>query len=337
MSFFARPNLDDIQFKQTKDSKLTLSGETIIDSVSGLTLSDETGRHIPISLEGASNAGATGKVMTFDGSKVVLEAPSTGDTFYEGSSPSTIGVGGMGVGATLTGRTWSSILEEILVPSIGPLSSINFSSVNINRQFGDGNTTGGLLWTVTKKSEFISDIQLCTDGTGNINKTLLVGGVSNSTGGTETYQVQTTHVTPSTGTTNTTATYKVFVKDTSNKSNLTTTNITWRNKRFYFGDTILYTDNTINGKLFGLAGELSSSKNLTTSLTLTNQYFYYAYPKSFGLPTFNVGGLTNNAWGNPLNNTLYEVEFTNTNNYVNRYYIARSDNKLNGTFTIIIT
>ena len=41
MTFFSRPNLDDVQFEQLSGTTLTLNGNTIIYSVSGLSLSGD--------------------------------------------------------------------------------------------------------------------------------------------------------------------------------------------------------------------------------------------------------------------------------------------------------
>ena len=55
MTFFARPNLDDIQFKQLTGSTLTLSGQTRIIETNGLTLSDGAGSNIVITAKNASS------------------------------------------------------------------------------------------------------------------------------------------------------------------------------------------------------------------------------------------------------------------------------------------
>ena len=122
MTFFSRPVLDDIQFKQLNDSVLTLSGQTRIASVSGLTLSDGAGGNIVISASGASSPDMIGSVLTFNGNSISLyPASPTGETMmYVGSSPASITLGGIVSGTTLTGKTVSCIIEELLVPTINP-------------------------------------------------------------------------------------------------------------------------------------------------------------------------------------------------------------------------
>jgi len=122
MAFFSRPNLENLQFKQLADSILTLSGLTQIVTVSGLTLSDGAGRNIFITASGASS-GTTGYVMTYDHSMGMIrlqEAPSSGITYYMGSTPAAISLGGIVSGTTLTGKTISEILQELLVPTLYP-------------------------------------------------------------------------------------------------------------------------------------------------------------------------------------------------------------------------
>ena len=56
MSFFSRPNLDNLQFKQTVDAILELSGQTRILKTSGFTLTDGAGGNVIITASGASSS-----------------------------------------------------------------------------------------------------------------------------------------------------------------------------------------------------------------------------------------------------------------------------------------
>jgi len=112
MAFFTRPDLDDRQFKQISGSTLTLSGET--NFVGTLKSKD-------VEIDGSTGSSSMGDVLTWNGSKIVLSPNSGGgDQLYTGATPSNIGVGGMPAGTTLTGRTISSILEEILITTFNP-------------------------------------------------------------------------------------------------------------------------------------------------------------------------------------------------------------------------
>ena len=121
MSFFARPDLSNEQFKQLINSTLTLSGQTQIASTSGLTLANGSGNTIIIT---ARNP-VVGNIMTFDGTEIRLMSPnpsgSTGNSGnYFGNSPTTCTVGGLSGGTAIYGCSISCILEEILVPVVPP-------------------------------------------------------------------------------------------------------------------------------------------------------------------------------------------------------------------------
>lgn len=119
MTFFTRPDLDDRQFKQLSGSTLNLSGET---NFQGILKSKNV--EIDASLYSGFTS-MTGNVLTLisDGGipKIRLE-PSTGggNDIYTGASPSNITVGGLNAGTVLTGRTYTSILQEILVTTFFP-------------------------------------------------------------------------------------------------------------------------------------------------------------------------------------------------------------------------
>lgn len=122
MSFFARPDLSDIQFKQLIGSTLTLSGQTQIASTSGLTLANGSGSTIIIT---ARNP-VVGNIMTFDGTEIRLMSPNpsgaTGNSGnYFGNSPTTCTVGGLNVCSPIYGCTIENILQSILVPIVGPI------------------------------------------------------------------------------------------------------------------------------------------------------------------------------------------------------------------------
>lgn len=336
MTFFSRPNLDNIQFRQDSGSTLDLSGLTRITNVSGLTLSDGDGGNILITASGASSS-TVGHVLGYDGNVIkLMPSSASGDTVYYCTSPTTTTVGGLSAGSNIYGCSLSSILETILVPSVKPTASISLTPSTSSRQFGDL-STGSLSWCVVKNTNPISNISLSTDGSGTYNVNLLSGGsLSTSTGGTTTYTYNSGCAIPPIGTSSTQVSFRICATSCANEVASSSVNITWMNNKFNFGDTVLYTDGGINSILLSKTGQLSTSKALNTTVTLNNQFFYYVYPKSFGTPSFTVNGLPNNAWGSQSIGTLYEFSFTNSNGYVNDYYVARSDNRISGTYTIIV-
>ena len=132
MGFFARPNLEDVTFKQLIGSTLTLSGQTQIASTSGLTLANGSGSTIIIT---ARNP-VVGNIMTFDGTEIRLMPPnpsgSTGNSGnYFGNSPTTCTVGGLSGGTAIYGRTIENILQSILVPLLNPSISAPYNTFTI--------------------------------------------------------------------------------------------------------------------------------------------------------------------------------------------------------------
>ena len=116
MSFFARPDLSNEQFKQLSGSTLTLSGTTQIATVSGLTLTDGVGGYRPI----VGAGGNLGDVLTLapDGSTICLMQPtgSGGTGVYLGASPTTCTVGGLPNDTVIFGESIQDILQCILEP-----------------------------------------------------------------------------------------------------------------------------------------------------------------------------------------------------------------------------
>jgi len=112
--FFTRPDLDDRQFKQISGSTLTMSGETNFVG----TLKSKG-----IEIDASTGSSSIGDVLTWDGSKITLSPSSGGGSdIYTGASPTVLSspVGGMQNNVVLTGRTISSILEEILIETLNP-------------------------------------------------------------------------------------------------------------------------------------------------------------------------------------------------------------------------
>lgn len=330
MTFFARPILDDVQFKQTSDSILTLSGQTRIATPSGLTLIGTSG-YIPI----MANSGNTNyNVLTYINGQIKLLPQSGGGSgVYSGASPTTCTVGGLCSGTSISGCSISSILETILVPPIPLSTSISVITGGNDRQFGDYGV-GNLCWNAYKNTNFITCISISRCGD-SIFQSLYSGAGIGTTGGTTGYTFSTP--TPTSATTSLNAIFYLSAKTTANETNIVNADITWRNKKFYFGNSTLYNSSAISVVLSATTGQLSTDKSLNVNQTLNNQFFYYAYPKTFGTPSFTVNGLPNNAWGNPLTGTLFTITFVNTNGYSNQYYVARSDNKITGTFSIIVS
>ncbi len=150
MSFFSRPELSNIQFKQLEGSELTLSGQTQIATTTGLTLMDGIGGYIPIVATGASN----NYVLTYDGSENIIklkESSASGGTgIYDCASPTTCTVGGLLEGTPIYNCCVNDILQCILVPTLYPtltdptISSFIINPSNIIYEMGSTPTISGI-------------------------------------------------------------------------------------------------------------------------------------------------------------------------------------------------
>ena len=132
MSFFSRPHLENLQFKQLEGTVLTLSGQTQIATISGLTLTDGSGNNIIVTASGASD---NFDVLTYCNGVISLQEPtaSGGTGIYDCSSPTTCTVGGLPADTVIYGSGITTILECILVPTLNPvLTNPSISSFTIS-------------------------------------------------------------------------------------------------------------------------------------------------------------------------------------------------------------
>ena len=115
--------------------------------------------------------------------------------------------------------------------------------------------------------------------------------------------------------------YSLTISDNKNTANRSSS-ISFRNKR-YWGVSNLASLN--NGDILSLSNsELSTSKSQSKTFNTSNQYIYFAFPSSFGNPTFKVNGLDNDAW---IKTTIL---FTNSKGYKENYDVYRSEFLQNG-------
>jgi len=322
--FFARPNLEDVSFKQLTGSTLTMSGTTNFVGVlksKGIEIDATTGA-------------TTGTVLTYIGGKIKLHCSGAGSTpvFNTNRITTRSGIPAVNTG---TGCTVQCFLENYFFPAVGPSSSLSIATGGASRQFGDC-SVGNLCWNVVRNTYPIRNISGSTNGSGLYNCAILTNGSVGTTGGTVSYTYPFICTTPASGITCTSVGFSLCAISCCNETTTSTTAINWQNKKFYFGNATLYSNSAINPVLSATTGILSTTKALNINITLNNQFFYYTYPKVLGTPTFTVNGLPNNAWGNINIGTLYTNTFVNTNGYSNQYYVARSDNRVTGTFSIIV-
>jgi hypothetical protein len=340
MPFFSRPNLEDLQFKQTPGSTLSLSGLTRIRTWTGLTISDGLGGDILVTASGATTATTQGHVLTYMDGVISLRPSSAsgGTTIFDTHRETTrSGVPNVCVGGDCT---TNNFLEGYFFPAVPPSASIGLT--NNSREFGD-NATGTLSYSAIRNTYQICTVGVDTTGDGGYNQTPVLTPISGDCSGCYTYTFPGACPIPPTGTSQTTESYSMCVVSTDSEVVTDGASISWKNKRYYFLNNILYTVSdastieTIAQGLSGAQAVLTTSKAATFNLTFNNEFFYYMYPKSFGTPSFIVNGLPNNAWGNSGTGTLFKIDYTNNSGYLDQYYVARSDSRITGSFSIVIS
>ncbi|MFW6246735.1 MAG: hypothetical protein ACOC22_00970 [bacterium] len=337
-NFFSRPNLDDLQFRQVPGSELSLSGLTRIGTYSGLTLTNGNGEDVLITLSGASTATTQGYVLTYIDGQVSLQASAASGTstiFDTHRETTRSGIPTVCVGGDCS---INNFLEGYFFPAVGPSSSLSIATGGSDREFGDDGD-GILCYQAIRETNQICSVAIDTNGNGDYDEVLpsppIAGDCCGITGYT-TYSFSC--ATPPTGTTETSLSFGICVETVCNEVSTGSTSITWRNKRFVVKSSEKYSDCEISGILTSSTGELSTTKTKTIcNEVFNNEFFYYVYPSSFGTPIFTVNGLQNNGWGDTGSGTLYKFDYTNDMGYENQYYVARSDNRITGTYNIGIT
>jgi hypothetical protein len=83
--------------------------------------------------------------------------------------------------------------------------------------------------------------------------------------------------------------------------------------------------NLTDAEVQALTSTLASSRQMTQSFSPAGGYIWFAWPTAWGEPTFVVGGLTNTAWVETVQ------DFTNAYGYTESYNLYRSTYTQNGT------
>lgn len=124
MTFFARPDLSNEQFRQLSGSNLTLSGTTQIASVSGLSLTNGANTFVPITLNGAAPGVTDYWSLAYDPVDGVVKLQDIsgggGVGAYLGISPTSVTVGGLSANTAIFGSGFTQILQTILTPAVNP-------------------------------------------------------------------------------------------------------------------------------------------------------------------------------------------------------------------------
>jgi hypothetical protein len=130
-------------------------------------------------------------------------------------------------------------------------------------------------------------------------------------------------------TTNQTWTIHGTANDGVGETSQSSTSLTFENK-VYWG--ISANTSLTDAQIIALSSALAVSRNQTRVFNPGGDYIYFAWPSSFGEPTFTIGGLVNSAW------TEVVRAFVNASGYSTSYNIYRSNTVQNGSnISIVVT
>ena len=238
--------------------------------------------------------------------QIVASQSASASSFYTNSNPVPVTIGGITAGMSFSGTySMQQMFDMLLYPYIAPSTSISSSSTTL--EFGNPSLLVSLSWSVTKNSNNITSI--------------LVNGIpvvptGNSQAG----------VAAGTVIANTTTTFGITASD-GTSTVAATTQVVWRNARYWgvassFGALNSAQILGLTGASVGVGKELSTTRVQTRNgIDGGGNYLAFAWPTSFGTPTFVINGLPNTAW-TKVNNTY---TFTNTYGYTASYDVWMSN------------
>lgn len=259
---------------------------------------------------------------------------------YLGASPTNITVGGVPSGTALSGRTWQSIIEELLVEYLLPtFSAFSMSGEAVTVEVGttiSGSKT--FLWTTTNSGNVQTNSIAVRDET---NATDLATGLAND--GSEPIVVTSVQkLIP--------ASHTWRIRGTNTQAGTFTRDfiISWQWKKFHGTNA---SASLTEAQIEALTGALSSSFAGTYSFAAGN-YKFLCWPDTFGSPTAATGfkdTATNLAiamadstddafFSNIQNGWSYGlVSVTNPNGQTINYRVYRSKNILGGSINIQVS
>lgn len=282
--------------------------------------------------------------------ELVAASANAGAGLFTLATPSTVTVGGIGIGSTFSSSTVTNLLEQMLFPHVAPVPQLSMTTPTlINQEYRSipASVTVGLSFSVTKRNYNISNISF--NGGNYTTGFPWFSNVSGSILSTSFPQISGFH--PSNPGSSYTQIFTMSVSDDGNggllpvKTSVATASIIWQNKVYYGSPTltggVTFNLNPIEGTpasqsqvaslvtdsvILGLSSSLSTVKEHTFyQVGSGNRHVVLAWPSSMAgasNPTFKVNGVINNAFtrlrnAQPFQNLLlfttnYEVWISNT-------------------------
>ena len=253
---------------------------------------------------------------------------ASASSVYTNLSPSVASnLAGIPAGSTFSGASMQEMWDKLLYPYVYPYASMSGGNT---REFGSSNAVN-LSWTATKNTKALTFITLKKNG-GTIQNVVVTGNTQTGTF-------------PTTAVTNTDTTFSIDVTDSNTPTPNTVTAYTyvyWSNA-VYWGKTSTFAlpSMTISGSkpTWADGASVGTGKTLTgtkagsyNGINGAGQYLVFAWPSSYGTPTFTINGLPNTAW----TKIGSSISFTNMFSYVTTYDVWISNTAQNSPITSFV-
>jgi len=257
--------------------------------------------------------------------QTVASQSASASVLYTNLTPTPLSIGGISAGSTFSNKTMQEMWDKLLYPYIGPSSGL---SPNVAREFGGSNQIT-LTYTATKNTNSLTSIILYKNGSPIYT---VPGGPFNvSQSGTYT----------SNATQNVNTSFSVVVNDGTSTSSAGVS-FNWYNA-VYWGKTPNFALPSMSvvgtqpawadGAGVGSGKSLASSRSGNYSgINGSGQYLVFAWPTSFGNPTFTINGLPNTAF----TKIGSSISYVNMNLYTENYDVWISNTAQNSPITSFV-
>lgn len=215
----------------------------------------------------------------------------------------------------------NEFLEAVFYPAVPP--TLSLSATNTSRQFGSTTATT-LTWTVTKQTRGISSITV------NGNSITVPTTIDEDS---DPFPTTVSNTVSASATQNVNTTFPMVISDSVGNTFNTSVTVSWFNKRYWGrSSNIVPNDATIISAVGG-GSEFSTTRVQTRNgFDGAGNYLFFAWPSTFGTPTFTVNGLPNTAWTKQRSDT-----FVNSDGYSTTYDVWVSNTPQNSPLNIVVS
>lgn len=221
-------------------------------------------------------------------------------------------------GESIGGSTVVEVLNNLLFPSVPPTSTIASSLATTQEYMETGTDLSiNLTWSATRPTACLDITKITVDGVSQtLDSPFDVGHTQNG--------ILTGRALPR----NTQTTYTITV-NSSDKSDNSSVTINWRWKRYWgksADQTITDADIlALTGAGVGTGNEFATNRQKNyDGIDGGGNYLVFAFPASFGTPTFKINGLTSTAFTKVRENT-----FINASGGSTTYQVWVSNSQMN--------